>query len=201
MLRSSREGQLKNIVFKHDLPTKLRLLSLYRKTQRYINLLVDVQGHQILVDGIFNGDPHPGNLLAMEDGSLGLVDFGQTKTITDDERLGVARIVAAIGKESSVSDIADAMRSLGFQTKFNNDGILAQYAALFFDSDIEGHKMGCATPQVYFSRLTKADPLLRVPDVASKLHFGGLQVWWRRIDFIVSHTSLLCSRCSLRRSD
>jgi aarF domain-containing kinase len=167
---------MKNFVFKHDLPTKLRLLSLYRKTQRYINLLVDVQGHQILVDGTFNGDPHPGNLLAMEDGSLGLVDFGQTKSITADERLGVARVVAAIGKASSVSDIADAMRSLGFQTKFNDDGILAQYAALFFDSDIEGHKMGCATPQIYFSRLTKADPLVKVPDVASKLHFGKYQI-------------------------
>jgi aarF domain-containing kinase len=177
MLRSSREGgQLKDFVFKHDLPTKLRLLYLYRKTQRYINLLVDVQGYQILVDGIFNGDPHPGNLLAMKDGSLGLVDFGQTKTITDDDRLGVARVVSAIGKESSVSDIADAMRSLGFQTKFNDDDVLAQYAALFFDSDIEGHKMGYATPQVYFSVLTKTDPLVKVPDVASKLYYGRSQV-------------------------
>jgi aarF domain-containing kinase len=112
----------------------------------------------------------------MKDGSLGLVDFGQTKTITDDERLGVARVVAAIGKELSVSDIADAMRSLGFQTKFNDDGILAQYAALFFDSDIEGKRMGCATPQLYFSQLTKTDPLVNVPDVASKLYFGWSQV-------------------------
>lgn len=47
----------------HDsvsLKSKLRLFSLYKKTQKYIDLLVDVQGHQMLFNGIFNGDPHPG---------------------------------------------------------------------------------------------------------------------------------------------
>ena len=39
---------------------KLRLYSLYKKAQNYINLLIDVQGHQMLLNGIFNGDPHPG---------------------------------------------------------------------------------------------------------------------------------------------
>ena len=42
--------------------SKLRLLGLYRKTKNYIDLLVDVQGHQLLFNGIFNGDPHPGTL-------------------------------------------------------------------------------------------------------------------------------------------
>jgi hypothetical protein len=44
------------------LGAKLRLFSLHKKTQKYIDLLVDVQGHQILFNGIFNGDPHPGNV-------------------------------------------------------------------------------------------------------------------------------------------
>lgn len=39
---------------------KWRLYLLYKQTERYINLLVDVQGHQILVNGFFQGDPHNG---------------------------------------------------------------------------------------------------------------------------------------------
>ena len=33
--------------------------------------------YQIFVDGVFNGDPHPGNILLMPDGRLGLIDYGQ----------------------------------------------------------------------------------------------------------------------------
>lgn len=148
--------------------TKAKLLNLYRKTQKYIDLLVDVQGYQVLSLGVFNGDPHPGNLLLLDDGKLGLIDYGQTKTISDTDRLGVARVVHAIGRGASDTVIAEAMRSLGFQTKLNDDAILAKYAALFFDSDVDAKKMGCATPQLYFAKLTTLDPLVSVPDVASK---------------------------------
>ena len=36
--------------------------------------------------GVFNGDPHPGNILLMPDGRLGLIDFGQVREITNSER-------------------------------------------------------------------------------------------------------------------
>lgn len=32
------------------------------------------------MDGAFNGDPHPGNILLMPDGKLGLIDYGQVGT-------------------------------------------------------------------------------------------------------------------------
>lgn len=35
-------------------------LSLYRKINKYVDLLVDVHGHQIFQDATFNGDPHAG---------------------------------------------------------------------------------------------------------------------------------------------
>ena len=40
-----------------DWKTRWRLLKLYRKTRRYLDLIVDVHGEQIFIDGIFNGDP------------------------------------------------------------------------------------------------------------------------------------------------
>jgi hypothetical protein len=35
----------------------LKGLALYRKVDKYIDLLLDVHGHQIFLDAAFNGDP------------------------------------------------------------------------------------------------------------------------------------------------
>ena len=45
---------------------------------------------EVLIDGVFNADPHPGNILYV-DGKLGLIDYGQVKRITEEERLGLAK--------------------------------------------------------------------------------------------------------------
>lgn len=41
-----------------------------------------IHGEQVFVDGLFNADPHPGNVMllhgAQSDG-VGLIDFGQVK--------------------------------------------------------------------------------------------------------------------------
>jgi predicted unusual protein kinase regulating ubiquinone biosynthesis (AarF/ABC1/UbiB family) len=156
--------------------SKLRLLRLYLRAQNMIDLLADIQGYQIFHATVFNGDPHPGNILRLQDGSLGLIDYGQTKSITEEEKVGVSRIVQAIGNQASAAVIANAMRDLGFRTKKNDDDTLAKYAVLFFDSDTEGKKMGCPTPQSYFKTLTEMDQLVKVPDVASKYRYPPFTV-------------------------
>jgi aarF domain-containing kinase len=37
-----------------------------------ITTLFEVHGHEIFFDGEFNGDPHPGNILLLPDGRLGI---------------------------------------------------------------------------------------------------------------------------------
>ncbi|OMP67070.1 hypothetical protein BTO28_08800 [Domibacillus epiphyticus] len=39
---------------------------------------------QVFIDGVFHADPHPGNLLLLQDGRLGLIDFGNTGHLSDD---------------------------------------------------------------------------------------------------------------------
>jgi aarF domain-containing kinase len=39
--------------------------------------LLEVHADQLFKYGVLNGDPHPGNVLLMPDGRLGLIDFGQ----------------------------------------------------------------------------------------------------------------------------
>ena len=55
----------------------LKGLSLYRKLNNYVDLLIDVHGHQIFLNGCFNGNPHPGNIMVLSDRCLGLIDYGQ----------------------------------------------------------------------------------------------------------------------------
>ena len=42
-----------------------------------IDVINRVHAHEILVNGVFNGDPHPGNILLCPDGRIGLIDYGQ----------------------------------------------------------------------------------------------------------------------------
>jgi hypothetical protein len=42
-----------------------------------IDVINRVHAHEILVNGVFNGDPHPGNILLCPDGRVGLIDYGQ----------------------------------------------------------------------------------------------------------------------------
>jgi ubiquinone biosynthesis protein len=44
---------------------------------------------QIMIDGVFHADPHPGNVLLLEDGRIGLLDFGSVGRV---DRLIQARL-------------------------------------------------------------------------------------------------------------
>lgn len=106
----------------------IRGIFLYHQINNYINLVIDFHGHQIFRDGVFSGDPHCGNILELDGGRLGLLDYGQTTRLTDDERIKYSRVVSAIGSQASASQIAEAMRQAGFRTRTNGDTVLAEYA-------------------------------------------------------------------------
>jgi len=58
------------------------------------------------------------------------------------------------------------MRLAGFRSKHDNSDVLAQFAALFFDSDHASRRFGHPTPQHYFQSLMEEDPLIDIPDAA-----------------------------------
>ena len=57
-------------------------------------LVRTVIGH-MLHDGHFHADPHPGNVLLLEDGALGLIDFGATGRLNSAQRLALLDMTAA----------------------------------------------------------------------------------------------------------
>ena len=148
----------------------LQLASMSHDARKKLSLLLDVTGHQIFNDGMYNGDPHPGNILVLDCGRLGLIDYGQTRRLTKSERLALAGVVSSLGKSTnsmkSVHEIADAMRKFGFRSRDSDDENIAKFAALYFDSDDVGRKLGYATPQKYLQYLNSVDPMVAVPDAA-----------------------------------
>lgn len=77
--------------------------------------LLDSYLHQICVDGVFHGDPHPGNLFAMADGRLCFHDFGTVGYLDPAARLAFAQMLDAISY-GDAEDALDAALVLGFLT-------------------------------------------------------------------------------------
>jgi ubiquinone biosynthesis protein len=50
--------------------------------------------------GFFHGDPHPANILELEDGSLGLVDFGQAGKLSGDDMEKLTRLFIDAAREN-----------------------------------------------------------------------------------------------------
>jgi ubiquinone biosynthesis protein len=72
-------------------------------------------GAMIFEHDFFHGDPHPGNLLVLPDGRIGLLDFGLCKELPP----GFARLVATMMVSAMIGDSAaamDAAGKLGFDT-------------------------------------------------------------------------------------
>jgi ubiquinone biosynthesis protein len=80
---------------------------------------------QVLVDGLYHGDPHPGNLLVDESGLLCMIDLGLVGRLTPEQRGDlVTLIVAAVAGD--VSTIARVFLKIGTPTERVN---LAEFKA------------------------------------------------------------------------
>jgi ubiquinone biosynthesis protein len=51
---------------------------------------------QILVDGFFHSDPHPGNVFITDDGRIALIDLGQIATVSSDVRETLMKLMLAV---------------------------------------------------------------------------------------------------------
>lgn len=87
--------------------------------------------------------------MELEDGRLGLIDYGQTRRMDDMQRYQFARIVVALHEDSEPQGTAAAMRAAGFATRNNTDDpMMCRYACLLFDSDEDSMRNGFCIPQV-----------------------------------------------------
>ncbi|MEY9932024.1 ubiquinone biosynthesis protein [Catenulispora sp. GP43] len=58
--------------------------------------LLDYLLRQVMIDGVFHADPHPGNILLLADGRLGMLDFGSVGRLDSALRASMRRLLAAV---------------------------------------------------------------------------------------------------------
>jgi ubiquinone biosynthesis protein len=76
--------------------------------ERLARALFDSLLRQIMVDGIFHADPHPGNILLLDDGRLALIDFGSVGRLDTGLRAALARLLLALDRRDPVA-LTDAL--------------------------------------------------------------------------------------------
>lgn len=70
--------------------------------------LLHVLLRQVMVDGVFHADPHPGNILLRADGTLALLDFGSVGRLDTQLQAALQRLLIAIDQRDP-SGLRDAM--------------------------------------------------------------------------------------------
>ena len=165
--------RLKNVVINSGITVYNQTLARkqpipYRETilppniPRIIDMLMQVHGKQLLVDGVFNADPHGGNFLLLPDGRIGLIDYGATKRLTENERITACVLYAALarGDKEILCDMCDIG---GYRSKYGNKEVLYKLMQFGYDSwgnDVtEGKNV-----QQFIDDLKKTDPWEAVPD-------------------------------------
>lgn len=90
--------------------------------------------HQILIDGFFHADPHPGNVFITDSGQIALIDLGMVGHLSPSIQEKLLKLVLAIS-EGRGEEAADAAIALGEmreefdETAFKHDvvGVVGHY--------------------------------------------------------------------------
>eukprot|EP01103_Thecamoeba_quadrilineata_P006992 TRINITY_DN1675_c0_g1_i2.p1 TRINITY_DN1675_c0_g1~~TRINITY_DN1675_c0_g1_i2.p1 ORF type:complete len:507 (-),score=90.32 TRINITY_DN1675_c0_g1_i2:276-1736(-) len=111
-------------------PSKIALIN----SEKLLQTLFEVHGHQIFNDGLFNGDPHHGNILLLPDGKIGLIDYGQVKSLSRKEKRSLARFIVALAEDDK-EEIVRLARGMGYETQKNDPYVIYKSSVVGFDRD------------------------------------------------------------------
>ena len=70
--------------------------------------LLDTLLRQVVLDGVFHADPHPGNVLLLVDGRLALLDFGSVGRLDVAVRAALQQLLLAVDRGDPVA-VSDAL--------------------------------------------------------------------------------------------
>ncbi|MGM0501699.1 MAG: ABC1 kinase family protein [Bacillota bacterium] len=87
-----------------------------REKHQLAQMIFDSFMKQILLDGCFHGDPHPGNIIITKDNKLGLIDFGLVGQISKQDRETASTLfMALLEKEMDIA--VEELLKLGTTTE------------------------------------------------------------------------------------
>lgn len=127
---------------------------------KVLETAMKVHGYQIFINGVFNGDPHPGNLILMEDGRLGLIDFGQVKRLSPERREQFARLIIALNKEDE-KRVCEISKEIGCENLYNIPQVVYKLSSFWIDRDTPDITMGLDIHR-FLEEMEKKDPQISV---------------------------------------
>jgi len=97
-----------------------------------IDKLVRFYTDQMLVQGYFHADPHPGNLLVSPNGELILLDFGMVKRVSNPTRIAIIELLKA-ANEQDYEAYVSASKRLGTVAYDAPTAELAEFTERMFE--------------------------------------------------------------------
>jgi ubiquinone biosynthesis protein len=104
-----------------------------RRLDRVMSLLLEAYVRMVLEAGVFQADPHPGNLLVTADDELVVLDFGATKLLPREVQDGYLAVVRAFifGDRQR---LAELLAELGFRTASGRPDTLLMFAEILLQT-------------------------------------------------------------------
>ncbi len=133
--------------------------------------VLEAYARQVLEAGVFQADPHPGNLLADDAGNLTVLDFGCAKELDAVQRENLLALLRATVMQHA-DGMGAAMEAMGFQTQSGSRASLNAYAKAALDQmalvkrDGGGfcNQMEMVSGIANFGRFIESDPIVKLPD-------------------------------------
>ncbi|WP_025708611.1 ABC1 kinase family protein, partial [Paenibacillus graminis] len=72
--------------------------------------LVEMMLNQIFIHGFFHADPHPGNVMLLDDGKLALIDFGMVGRLSEEMKDSLSALVIALMRKNTDSMVRAILR-------------------------------------------------------------------------------------------
>ena len=136
-----------------------------------LSRVLEAYARMTLELGMFQADPHPGNLLAGEDDTLVVLDFGCTKTLTSEQRTRLVALARGFVARDAGA-MAAALAELGFETASGSREGLERYAQTVLDELGVVRSRGGDWPTqlellaqtALMARFIDGDPVVRLPE-------------------------------------
>lgn len=97
--------------------------------------LLQVYVKQILIDGFFHADPHPGNLFVRPGNKLVMIDFGMMGSISPDVRDTLVEMVFALVNRD-FARVVEYLTAIGFIRPQANQQVLIRAMSLFLEQTL-----------------------------------------------------------------
>jgi ubiquinone biosynthesis protein len=149
--------------------------------------LVQTVAKHMLSHGHFHADPHPGNVLLLDDGALGLIDFGSTGRLDPRQRTALLEMTMAAMRGDGAG-LRDAIEQVAIVGGEGNDAALERALARFLSEHVGGGR------SISAKALNDLVPLLGTFDIRLP---GELSVFFRALVLLDGTARTICPGYSL----